>query len=195
VWRSTSGYSVMNRHRHAIEQASRRWRGGRRDEYARQNFDFHTGVDGEPSQAEAVHFVVCRLRASVARCWLARRLGHRVAVLASASTTKVRVARKRARGAESRRSRRQACRALCYAFVGVTAASRARFCCVLAPIGFLPLSARDGPRFAAGFARRGDGLPSLGFCEFRARIRRFERCCTGQIGKFTGQIRNHGFFD
>ena len=26
---------------------------------------------------------------------------------------------------------------------------------------FLPLSARDGPRFAAGFARRGCGLPSF----------------------------------
>ena len=37
VWKSTSasGHSVRNRHRHAIEQASRRWRGGRRDESAR----------------------------------------------------------------------------------------------------------------------------------------------------------------
>jgi len=38
VWKSTSvsGASrvVMNRHRHAIEQASRRWRGGRRDDSA-----------------------------------------------------------------------------------------------------------------------------------------------------------------
>ena len=36
------GRAVRNRHRHAIEQASRRWRGGRRDERA-VKFDFHTG--------------------------------------------------------------------------------------------------------------------------------------------------------
>ena len=47
VWKSTSvsgtamrrpswlGRAVRNRHRHAIEQASRRWRGGRRDDSAR----------------------------------------------------------------------------------------------------------------------------------------------------------------
>ena len=58
----------------------------------------------------------------------------RDAVLASAPTTEVCVARKRARGPESRRSRRHACRALCHAFVGVSAACRARFCCVLAPV-------------------------------------------------------------
>ena len=95
----------------------------------------------------------------------------------------------------SRRSRKEACRALCHAFVGVYAACRARFCCVLAPIGFLPLSARDGARFAAGFARRGCGLPRLGFCEFRVRTQRFAAGCTGQIGKFTGQIRINGFPD
>ena len=92
----------------------------------------------------------------------------------------------------SRRSRKEACRALCHAFVGVSAACRARFCCVLAARGFLPFTARDGPRFAAGFARRGCGLPNLSFCEFRVRIQRFAAGCTGQIGKFTGQIRNHG---
>ena len=40
--------AVANRHRHAIEQASRRWRGGRREDSARtrrKNFDFHTGPD------------------------------------------------------------------------------------------------------------------------------------------------------
>jgi len=48
AWKSTSvsgalDYrAVRNRHRHAIEQASRRWRGGRRDERT-VNFDFHTG--------------------------------------------------------------------------------------------------------------------------------------------------------
>jgi len=37
---------VRNRHRHAIEQASRRWRGGRRDDSARtcRKSDFHTGL-------------------------------------------------------------------------------------------------------------------------------------------------------
>ena len=39
--------AVRNRHRHAIEQASRRWRGGRRDDSARtrRKFDFHTASD------------------------------------------------------------------------------------------------------------------------------------------------------
>ena len=36
--------SVVVRHRHAVEQVSRRWRGGRRDDSGRDvNFDFHTG--------------------------------------------------------------------------------------------------------------------------------------------------------
>ena len=37
--------AVRNRHRHAIEQASRRWRGGRRGDSGRtrRKFDFHTG--------------------------------------------------------------------------------------------------------------------------------------------------------
>ena len=42
VWKSTSasgawrgGRAVRNEHHHAIEQASRRWRGGRRDDSAR----------------------------------------------------------------------------------------------------------------------------------------------------------------
>ena len=97
----------------------------------------------------------------------------RDAVLASASTTEVCVARKRARGPESRRSRKQACRALCHAFLGVSATCRGRFRCVLAARGFLPFAAREGARFAAGFARRGCALPCLGFREFRVRIQRF----------------------
>ena len=36
---------------------------------------------------------------------------------------------------------------------------------------FLPLSPRDGARFAAGFARCGCGLRSFVFCQFRARRR------------------------
>ena len=37
--------AARNRHRHAIEQASRRWRGGRRGDSGRtrRKFDFHTG--------------------------------------------------------------------------------------------------------------------------------------------------------
>ena len=35
--------AVRNRHRQAIEQALRRWRGGRRGEERVANFDFHTG--------------------------------------------------------------------------------------------------------------------------------------------------------
>ena len=107
----------------------------------------------------------------------------RDAVLASASTTEVCVSRKRARGLQSRRSCMYANRTLRHALVGVSAACRGRFCCVLHPIGFLPLSTRDGPRFAGGFARRGCGLPRLGFCEFRVPLQRFDLGCTGQIRK------------
>ena len=35
TWPSWQGRAVRDRHRHAIEQASRRWRGGRRDDSAR----------------------------------------------------------------------------------------------------------------------------------------------------------------
>ena len=43
------GRAVRNRHRHAIEQASRRWRGGQRGDSGRtrRKFDFHTGKDYE----------------------------------------------------------------------------------------------------------------------------------------------------
>ena len=116
------------------------------------------GVDGEPSQAEAVHFVSSR-----------------------------------AARPESRRSRRHACRALCHAFVGVGAACRARFCCLLPPGGFLPLSARDGARFAAGFARRCCGLPSLSFCEFQVRLQRFDSGRTVKSGNSRAKSRKTGF--
>ena len=41
--------AVRNRHRHAIEQASRRWRGGRRGDSGRtrRKFDFRSGVERE----------------------------------------------------------------------------------------------------------------------------------------------------
>ena len=42
------GRAVRNRHRHAIEQASHRWRAGRHDERA-VIFDFHTGKDPKNS--------------------------------------------------------------------------------------------------------------------------------------------------
>ena len=45
AWPRWLGRAVRNRHRHAIEQASRRWRRGRRDDSARtrRKFDFHAG--------------------------------------------------------------------------------------------------------------------------------------------------------
>ena len=78
--------------------------------------------------------------------------------------------------------------------VGVSAARRARFCCILAAIRFLRFTPRAGVCFAGGLARCGGELPCLGFCEFRVQSRTFNPGCTGQIGKFAGQIRNHGFF-
>ena len=46
------GRAPRNPHRHAIEQATRRWRGGRRDDLARtrRKFDFHTGLGADPPQ-------------------------------------------------------------------------------------------------------------------------------------------------
>ena len=46
------GRAARNRHRHAIEQASRRWRGGRRSDSGRtrRKFDFHTGKDPEKTR-------------------------------------------------------------------------------------------------------------------------------------------------
>jgi len=40
TWSSWLGRAARNRHRHAIEQASRRWRGGRRDDSARRRRKF-----------------------------------------------------------------------------------------------------------------------------------------------------------
>ena len=100
-----------------------------------------------------------------------------------------------ARGARSRAGRVSWLAAHCAARrVGVSAARRARFCCILAAIRFLRFTPRAGVCFAGGLARCGCGLPCLGFCEFRVQSRTFNPGCTGQIGKFAGQIRNHGFF-
>ena len=76
----------------------------------------------------------------------------------------------------------------------VSALVRARFCCILAAMLFWRFSPRDGAYFAGGLARWSYGLLSFVFCEFWVCIRRFEIRCTGQIGKFTGQLQNHGFF-
>ena len=70
----------------------------------------------------------------------------------------------------------------------------ARLSCVWAPRGFLPLSPREGARFAAGFARRGCGLPCLGFREFRVRIQRFAAGCMSNR-LIPGQMRILGFCD
>ena len=45
MWPRWLRRAVRNRHRHAIEQASRRWRGGRRGDSGRtrHTFDFHAG--------------------------------------------------------------------------------------------------------------------------------------------------------
>ena len=77
---------------------------------------------------------------------------------------------------------------------GVSAACRARFCCILPAMRFLLFAPREGARFAGGLVRCGCELPSLCFCEFGVRRRSFYPGCTGQIRKFTGQIRIHGFF-
>ena len=52
--------------------------------------------------------------------------------------------------------------------------------------GFLPLSARDGARFAAGFVRRGCGLPRLGFCQFPVRKQVFNPSCTSNREEIHG---------
>ena len=59
---------------------------------------------------------------------------------------------------------------------------------------FLLFAPREGARFAGGLARCGCELPCLVLAVFRMRQQIFDPACTGQIGKFTGQIRNYGFF-
>ena len=116
------------------------------------------------------------------------------AVLLVSTSVEVCVARERALGPESRRSRRQACRALCYAARHRQRCVSTRFGRILAAKCFLLFAPREGARFAGGLARCGCELPSLCFCEFGVRRRSFYPGCTGQIRKFTGQIRIHGFF-
>ena len=77
---------------------------------------------------------------------------------------------------------------------GVSAARRARFCCILAAMRFLLFAPREGARFAGGLARCGCWLSCLVLAVFLTRKQIFDPGCTGQIGKLAGQIRNHGFF-
>ena len=77
---------------------------------------------------------------------------------------------------------------------GVSAARRARFCCILAAMRFLLFAPREGARFAGGLARCGGELPCLGFCEFRVKSRTFNPGCTGQIGKLRVKSGFTGFF-
>jgi len=116
------------------------------------------------------------------------------AVLLVSTSVEVCVARERALGPESRRSRRLACRALCPAARRCQRCVRARFGRILAAKCFLLLALREGARFAGGLARCGCWLSCLVLAVFQTRKQIFDPSCTGQIGKFRGQIRNHGFF-
>ena len=116
------------------------------------------------------------------------------AVLLVSTSVEVCVARERARGLETRRSRRQACRALCHAARRSQRCVRARFCCIWAAKCFLLFDPREGARFAGGLARCGCELSCLVLAVFLACKQIFDRGRTGQIGKFVGQFRNHGFF-
>ena len=116
------------------------------------------------------------------------------AVLLVSTSVEVCVARERARGLETRRSRKLACRALCPAARRCQRCVRARFGRILAAMGFLLFAPREGACSAGGLARCGCLLPCLVLAVFRMRQQIFDPGCTGQIGKFTGQFRNHGFF-
>ena len=77
---------------------------------------------------------------------------------------------------------------------GASAARRARFCCILPAMRFWRLSPREGARFGGDLARCGCWLSCLVLAVFLICKQIFDPGCTGQIGKFRGQIRNHGFF-
>ena len=77
---------------------------------------------------------------------------------------------------------------------GGVAACRARFCCILAVMGFLLFAPREGARFAAVLARCGCERSCLVLAVFWTRRQIFDVGCTGQIGKLAGQMPNHGFF-
>ena len=83
------------------------------------------------------------------------------AVLLVSTSVEVCVARERARGLETRRSRKLACRALCPAARRCQRCVRALFGRILAAMGFWRFSPRAGVCFADGLARCGCGLPCL----------------------------------
>ena len=116
------------------------------------------------------------------------------AVLLVSTSVEVCGARERARGLETRRSLKLACRELCRAARRCQRCLRARFGRILAAMRFWRFSPRAGVCFAAGLARCGCGEPCLGCCRFRVVRRSFDPRCTGQFGKLAGQLRNHGFF-
>ena len=116
------------------------------------------------------------------------------AVLLVSTSVEVCGARERARGLETRRSLKLACRELCRAARRCQRCLRARFGRILAAMRFWRFSPREGVCFGGGLARCGGELYCLHFFEFWAPRFSFDPRCTGQIGKFTGQIRNHGFF-
>jgi hypothetical protein len=116
------------------------------------------------------------------------------AVLLVSTSVEVCVARERVLGPEMRRSRRQACRALCHSARWCQRCVRARFGRIWAAMRFLLFAPREGARFEGGLARCGCELPCLVLAVFRMRQQIFDLSCTGQIGKLVGQIRDHGFF-
>ena len=120
---------------------------------------------------------------------------HVSAVLLVSTSVEVCVAREQAHGPESHRSHRQACRARCYAARWCQrCVPRSLFCCILAAKCFLRFAPREGACSADGLARCGGELYCLHSFEFWAPRLSFDPRCTGQIGKFTGQFRIHGFF-
>ena len=100
------------------------------------------------------------------------------AVLLVSTSVEVCGARERARGLETRRSRRQACRALCYAARWGQRCVRARFGRILAAMRFLLFAPREGARFAGGLASCGGEQPCLVLAVFLTRKQNFDPGCT-----------------
>ena len=100
------------------------------------------------------------------------------AVLLVSTSVEVCVARERARGLETRRSRRQACRALCYAARWCQRCVRARFGRIWAAMRFLLFAPREGARFAGGLASCGGEQPCLVLAVFLTRKQNFDPGCT-----------------
>ena len=115
------------------------------------------------------------------------------AVLLVSTSVEVCVARERARGPESRRSRRQACRALFHKAWRLQRCVRARFGRILTAMRFLRFSPRDGACFAACLARCGCGLRSLVLAVFRTRQQIFDPVARVKSGNSRVKFRISGF--